>query len=506
MSIKGYRFYYRPVTDPASAWITANDVVSANPDYQFTNLTSGVTYQLGAVAVDYAGNESIMGTTTVTTPVHTPADDPVSAADEAALDAIITPKVGGAGCQVYITGPKGYYRKAFGTSVPTQAGPPMTLDMKMRFGSITKMATATLILAQVDAGHISLDDTVDKFVSGITYGDQITVQMLLMMRSGIKDYLQQDQTTQIAYMLHPTQTFDPLATFKAYPPLHLPDEITDYSNSNYILLGMILEYCDAQYGTSRKAQQIINEDFCQAVGMSESSWPTGLYMDAPYARGWADNPAYATIVATIMSLPLYWLLAGIYWALAPALTGGWPLTPNFEFTAASPSWAQAAGAIGGPIDDLVRFGEALRDGELLSPQMKQMREEVFRTYVRYTPTHPREGDGWSGAGLGTMQFGQWYGWVGNFCGYMSIMFYNPTNGAVIAAQGNYYPFPILEMFYELRYALFPDTVNTVPRVQRQLVAGTSNTSEFGTGMLWKWHALGDADGRDQLAHKVPSYL
>lgn len=500
MTIKGYKFYIRP--DGATDWVAANSTPQENPDYTFTDLASGTDYEITAVAVDMAGNESDMATPLdVSTLAHNPTEELMSAANIATIDGIITPKLGTAGCQVHIVGPEGYYRKAYGTAY----GRDLTLDDKMRYGSITKCATATLILAQVDAGHLSLDDTIDQFVDGITYGDRITIQMLLMMRSGIKDYLQQDQAVQINYMLHPTQTFDPLATFKAYPPLHEPDTVTDYSNSNYILLGMVLESLDATYGTSRTAQQILNEDFCQAVGMTESAWPSGIYMDAPYARGWADNPAWATMVATVNSLPLAGLFGWLYWMLVPYLSGGWPAVPNFEFTAASPTWAGAAGALGGPIDDLVLFGKALRDGALLSPEMKRMREEVFRTYIAYTPAHPREGDGWSGSGLGVMQFGQWYGWVGNFCGYMSTLFYNPTNGAIIALQGNYFPFPVVELFYELRYALWPDSVHTVPWTQR-MSTGYSTDDAFGGGALWHWHAPGDADGDTDLPHKIPAYL
>ena len=510
MAIQGYKFFIRPVTDPESEWVAVNNVPQDNPDYTFIDLVSDTEYEISATAVDYAGNESEMATPlSVTTLAHNPEDDPMSDIDASAIDAIVaserTAGLGhalNAGCQVYVTGPKGFYRKAFGTAY----GRALTLDDKMRFGSITKCATATLILAQIDAGHLSFEDTIDQFVDGIVNGDKITIRMLLMMRSGIKDYLQQDQAIQINYMLHPTQVFDPLPTIRSYPALHAPDAVTDYSNSNYFLLGKVLENLDATYGSGRTAREILNEDFCQAVGMTESEWPTGTLMQAPYARGWTDNPAWAQMVATVNSLPLAWLFGAIYWALVPSLSGGWPAVPNFEFTAADTGWANAAGAIGGTITDLVRFGEALRDGELISPEMKQLREEEFRTYIAYVPVSPEQGDGWSGSGLGVMKFQEWYGWIGNFCGYMAIVFYNPTNNAIIAIQGNYFGFPVLNMFYRIRYALWPESCITPPFTQRMLTEMTSDADEFGTGTLWTWHALGDADGTDVLPHKVPFYL
>lgn len=511
MSIKGYKFYIRPVTDPESEWVAVSNIPQEDPDYTFTDLQSGTEYEISARAVDMADNESEMAVPLdVSTPVHTPADDPMNAVDAAAIDSIVAYERAhgsgsalNAGCQVYITGPKGFYAKAVGTAY----GRDLTMDDKMRYGSITKCATATLILAQIDAGHLSFDDTIDQFVDGVINGDKITMRHLLMMRSGIKDYLQQDTAIQINYALHPTQVFDPLPTIRSYnPPLHGVDEVTDYSNSNYFLLGKVLEKLDATYGSSRSARDIINQDFCQAVGMTESEWPTGVYMKAPYSRGWMDNPAWPTMVATVNSLPLAWLLGAIYWALVPALSGGWPAVANFEFTAADTGWANAAGAMGGTIADLVRFGEVLRDGDLISPAMKQLREEEFRTYIAYTPTHPSQGDGWSGAGLGVMKFQQWYGWIGNFCGYMSILFYNPTNGAIIAMQGNYYGFPVLNMFYKIRYQLWPESCITPPMTQRMLNGMSSDTDEFGGGLLLAYHTPGDLDGRDQLAHKVPFYL
>ena len=180
MTIKGYKFYIRP--DGATDWVAANSTPQENPDYTFTDLASGTDYEITAVAVDMAGNESDMATPLdVSTLAHNPTEELMSAANIATIDGIITPKLGTAGCQVHIVGPEGYYRKAYGTAY----GRDLTLDDKMRYGSITKCATATLILAQVDAGHLSLDDTIDQFVDGITYGDRITIQMLLMTRAGI---------------------------------------------------------------------------------------------------------------------------------------------------------------------------------------------------------------------------------------------------------------------------------------------------------------------------------
>ena len=56
-----------------------------------------------------------------------------------------------------------------------------------RIASITKTYTGTLVLQLVDEGKLTLDDTIDKYVSGIPDGDKITMRMLLNHTSGIYD-------------------------------------------------------------------------------------------------------------------------------------------------------------------------------------------------------------------------------------------------------------------------------------------------------------------------------
>ena len=466
--------------------------------FSITGLNSSTDYtgRIVVKAVDHAGNESTpVAPASAITQQYSAGDSPMADADKAAVDNIVTTVMAGSsaadgGCHIGIVGPKGQYYKAYGSAY----GRALTLDDRMRFGSITKMATATLVLRQIDQGHLSFDDKLNQFVTGVPNGDRITIKHLLMMRAGLLDYLQQDAAHSQSYFLNPTQVVDPLPWIRSYAPLYEPGQGFNYSNSCYVLLGEILKWCDAQYGTGRDVRTIILEDFCQAVGMTESEWPTGNYMTAPYSRGWADNAAYATIQSL-----------GIFAFLAPLFVPGVQTTPTIEFTAASTTWGGSAGALDGTIHDLVKFGEALRDGALISPALKQQREETFQTYATYTPAHPWEGDGWSGAGLGVMQFGQWLGWVGNLAGYNASLFYNIVNGAVIAITTNDMNGPSYELFLEIRYLLWPDSVHTVPQIVRP-AAVTAEADQFGTLDAYKWHAPGDADGKTELPHKIPFYV
>lgn len=515
MSIKGYKFRYRPVTDPASDWIKANDLPLENPDFTYTGLASGTDYELQAQAVDNAGNEgSWSASLMVSTPTHTPADDPLNADDAAAVTNIITKYKGSAaGAQVATVGPKGYFSTAVGTDY-TDA---LTIDDKMRFGSNTKMYTAVLVFQQIDLGHLSLDDTLDMFIDGIKNNDRITIRHLLQQTTGIPEYLGYVGAAAAIgqqFFLHPTSTCDYMALIRSVAGTTSnfePGTAYEYSNSNSRLLGKILEILDTTYGTSRDIRTIFQEELFDPLGLTQTEWPVensaaGYYMTAPYSRGYADNPAWATMVSTVNSLPLAGLFGWLYWMLVPALSGGWPAVATFEMTAGNTAWAGSSGCVGGTVGDMMKFGKALAAGTLLSAESQQLRKEIFTTYARYTPQNPWEGPGWMGAGLGVMSWGQWKGWIGAWLGYNTCLWYNDTNGAVIAVTANWYTAPSWDMFMRLAYQLYPETTTTIPEWILRSATGFAAEDEFGTGRIYIWHATGDSDGRAELAHKVPFYL
>ena len=81
---------------------------------------------------------------------------------------------------------RGTILKAYGTA--DTAGTPMTPDLHYRIGSVTKTFTADAILRLVDQGKVALTDPISKYVDDLPYGDQITIQDLLAMRSGMYDF------------------------------------------------------------------------------------------------------------------------------------------------------------------------------------------------------------------------------------------------------------------------------------------------------------------------------
>lgn len=477
-----------------------NAPIADGQPFSYTGLDSDTDYsdRITISAIDNAGNEttpvtlrSLSDTLVTTNPAPT---DMLPLSTTNQIDSFVVqylkPNDVTDGAIIGISTADGSYYKAYGGDQTT--GLSLTIDYKIRFGSCTKMYTATLVLAQIDAGHISLTDTLDMYVSGVDGGDRITIKHLLQMQSGIEDYLQQDASVSQSYFLTPTATFDPLPHIRSYKLLFEPGTQSSYSNSNYILLGMILEWCDATYGTGRDIRTIIMQDCLVPLGLTETEWPTGNYMTTPYSRGWAQN----------LALPQIQALLGPFAFLAGFL--GYPTSPEVEWTAVSTTWAGAAGALDGTVADAIKFGQAIASGALLSPTMKQLREETFVTYLTYVPANVWDGPGWMGFGLGVIQWGSWLGWVGNLGGYKCTLFANPTNGAVITVLMNHMAAQDVELFYRIAYLLYPETTTIQPSKVRP--SGIATTPTIGTPAVYLSHAAGDQDGKTDVALKVPFYI
>lgn len=110
-------------------------------------------------------------------------------------------------------------------------------DTVFRLGSITKQFTAAAILLLEERGALTVDDPLSRYIPDYPNGDKITIHNLLTHTSGIPEYLQYvDQSDDYPYT--PAELID---LFKHEPLSFNPGEKFTYSNSNYILLGYIIE-------------------------------------------------------------------------------------------------------------------------------------------------------------------------------------------------------------------------------------------------------------------------
>jgi D-alanyl-D-alanine carboxypeptidase len=135
------------------------------------------------------------------------------------------------------------YTQAYGKArldPPTPAAPPMRYSV----GSISKQFTAASILLLQQQGKLSIDDPVSKYVPGLTRGDEVTIRMLLSHTSGYQDYWPQD------YLMPPMRkpaTAQYIMDTWAKKPLDFdPGTRWQYSNTNYVIAGVIVEKLSGQ--------------------------------------------------------------------------------------------------------------------------------------------------------------------------------------------------------------------------------------------------------------------
>jgi len=108
-------------------------------------------------------------------------------------------------------------------------------DSLWRIGSVTKTFVSAVILSLLDEQKLTLDDPISKYVTGIPSGDSITLTMLLAHTSGLYNYTE-------AFGFDETKTYTPadlVALATGAQPYFAPGQGFHYSNTNYVLLGMV---------------------------------------------------------------------------------------------------------------------------------------------------------------------------------------------------------------------------------------------------------------------------
>lgn len=116
---------------------------------------------------------------------------------------------------------------------------PARSEMRYSIGSISKQFTATAILLLADQGKLSLHDPVSRFVPELTRANEVTIRQLLSHTSGYQDYWPQDYV--MPMMLQPV-TAQRILDLWARKPLDFdPGTKWQYSNTNYVIAGLIVE-------------------------------------------------------------------------------------------------------------------------------------------------------------------------------------------------------------------------------------------------------------------------
>lgn len=315
--------------------------------------------------------------------------DPVAAQLQEALDDVVT--AGASGVILRVDDGQRTYRLASGQA---RLEPPQRMrpDARFRSGSLTKSFVSTIALQLVGEGRISLDDTVERWRPGLVPGGaDITLRQLLNHTSGLFDFTHDEAFLERVFTdpRRPLKPEELVAVANAHPPVFAPGTGWSYSNTNYIVVGLILERL-----TQQTVSQLIERRITRPLGLRDTYLPeTSPDLKGYHARGYYP----------------------------PSLTGDGYL----DVTRITASYIGAAGALVSNSDDLHRFYRALLGGKLLRPaQLAQMK----------TLVPVQDGYGY-GLGLYRLQTpcGPIWGHDGSLPGYQTIAWNDETGrrGVVI---------------------------------------------------------------------------
>jgi CubicO group peptidase (beta-lactamase class C family) len=162
-----------------------------------------------------------------------------------------------------VKGGKLVYARAYGK---VRLEPPLAATAEMRYsiGSISKQFTAAAILLLEEQGKLSLDDAVGKYVPGLTRGNEVTIRQILSHTSGYQDYWPEDYV--MTPMLKPESAQQILDTWAKKPLDFEPGTQWQYSNTNFVIAGAIVEKVSGE-----RLMDFLEEHIFHPLGM-KSAW------------------------------------------------------------------------------------------------------------------------------------------------------------------------------------------------------------------------------------------
>ncbi|WP_439675288.1 serine hydrolase domain-containing protein [Embleya sp. MST-111070] len=271
------------------------------------------------------------------------------------LDALVGPTgpVGAPGALASVEDRHGHTRTYTAGVGDIATGAKVPRDGRVRVGSNTKAFTAVVVLQLVGEGKIRLDEPIETYLPGVVHGDGIdgnviTVRHLLQQTSGLPNYT--EYNLQLRYY-EPRELVD---IALQHPADFAPGESWKYSNTNYVLAGMLVEKV-----TKHPIARELDQRIIKRLGLHDTYFPAphDSSIRGPHPRGYdRESP-------------------------------GAPLT---DITEMDPSWAWSAGQMVSTDSDLNRFYGRLLKGDLLKPaQLAEMRgdtrpaEKTFGPGARY---------------------------------------------------------------------------------------------------------------------------
>jgi len=288
----------------------------------------------------------------------------------------------GAVIGIWVPG-RGTWLKAKGKA-DIEANTDMSLTHTFRIGSISKTFNTTIILQLVDEGLLSLEDTLDRFVPWVPNSENITTRQLCNNTSGIVNY-GDDHDLNMEYV-----NSDFLAHYTpeelvhvaiSHEPYFLPGKGFHYSNTNFVLLAMIIEMI-----TGNTYEEALDRRIFKSLNLSNTTFPVvhSIHMTGKYSHGYLE-------------------LDGVL----------------KDYTVSDHSIQWGAGGMISDLSDLKLWAEVLGEGLLINKEMQHER-------LKWSP-HSESGI--FKYGLGIFYLGDFLGHDGGCIGFNTALFYLPAKKA-----------------------------------------------------------------------------
>ncbi len=302
-----------------------------------------------------------------------------SLVDETARQLMVT------GYLVLLRTPQGEFTAASGTTTIGEQKPP-TVDTHFRIGSVTKTMTAAAIVLLAQEGKLRFDDPVSTYLPQVPNGANITIAQLLEMRSGLFNYT---GSPTIINSLDdtPTRAWTPqelLGIALAHPPNFAPGAEYEYDNTNYVILGLIVEQLE-----KKPLATVFEDRLFKPLAMSNTMLPpiTSSTIPAPFAHGYLYGSSSAVMSDSRAYTP----------AMEAAARAG-TLQPK-DYTDLNHSFAGPAGAVISSAADLATWMAALAGGKVFNAEYQKIWQDSAKI------VNPKNPYNWYGYGMDQLRWG-----------------------------------------------------------------------------------------------------
>lgn len=278
---------------------------------------------------------------------------------------------------------------------------PMDTTLLFYQSSVTKMFVATVVMQMVEEGFFSLDDSIGMYLPPIaTVPADTRLRYLLNHRSGLFNFLPDNPASTETWFSYPDSIWTAQSAIETYnqPPTFGQGAGFAYSNTNYLVLGMLVEQV-----TGQPFATVLRDRILTPYGLDQTFLPHVEQIDGPLVHGWSSfvaNNVYDTDVEPILN------------------------------NCSASMFSTAGGLVSHP-KDVARFTRLLFSGQLLA--------DTTLALMR-TCTNVNLGNGSNGYGHGTMRYNfigkQYFGHAGDLSGFTQLTIHQEADSVTLAISIN----------------------------------------------------------------------